>query len=461
MKWKDRLKFIRQNMKKNRSRVFMTVLATAIGCGFLIVLASVGFGAQKYISGQILQDRTITEISIHGKENPSEDERPEVTEKDIKILEDVENVKAVSRKQQVMNDTIIRYDEFMANVPASVVDYPSEIKSGFKLEKGRMPEAENEVIIGFHVKESLYKAPKDGEPIDGKELYNNKGEVKEEYRIEKEQSLLGEEVQLQVSQWIDGKEETKLIPLKIVGIAKEPSRDWMKDNNILISSSTLSKIEQFTGTPLGQAISPDMSEEQVNELKEGGEVKTFSEVKVIANSVENVKSISKTLKDKGYFIYSVTEELEQVNLVFALVKFGLVFIGLIALLIASIGIYNTMSMAVIERTQDIGIMKAIGGHPRMIRNIFLMESAYIGLMGAIVGAVVAYLVSFGINSALPFVIQQAFNETMEQKIELSYIPAYLTAFCVLLSIGVAMLSGLKPARRATRIDVLRALRRDI
>ena len=203
-----------------------------------------------------------------------------------------------------------------------------------------------------------------------------------------------------------------------------------------------------------------MPKDQKQEIKNEKE-RTYSDVKIIANDMENVDAISKKLKEEGYYIYSVTEELDQVNLIFAVVKSGLVIIGLIALLIASIGIYNTMSMAVTERTHEIGVMKAIGGTPKLIRSIFLMESSYIGLVGAIVGVLAAYLVSFGINKLLPYVIKGVFHENLDQVIQLSYIPFYLVLICVVLSMGVAMLSGMKPAKKATKIDVLSALRRDI
>ncbi|MEC3882798.1 FtsX-like permease family protein [Halobacillus sp. HZG1] len=204
-----------------------------------------------------------------------------------------------------------------------------------------------------------------------------------------------------------------------------------------------------------------MKTDEVATLQSEDQDRVYSDVQVIAGNMEKVEQLSQNLKDEGYYIYSVTEELDQINVVFAVVKVGLIVVGTIALLIASIGIYNTMSMAVTERTQDIGIMKAIGGHPKMIRSIFLMESGYIGLMGAFVGVVIAYLVSVGINMLLPLVIQQAFDQTIEETIQLSYIPPYLALICVALSIGVAMLSGLKPAKKATRIDVLSALRRDV
>ncbi|WP_181347820.1 ABC transporter permease [Thalassobacillus sp. CUG 92003] len=461
MRFKDRLGFIRQNMKKNKSRVFMTILATAMGCAFLIVLASVGFGAQRFIVNDIMQDRTVTEISVNGKEQVEEGAPRGITAQDIEKLEQYEDVRAVSRKQIVRNDGFIEYNDHVADLGVQAVHFPSEVESGLTLDEGRMPEADNEIIIGSDMVEALHESPETGEPIPDEQLYNQDGEIKEKYAYEGSRDVIGEELHYKVQQYEDGELQEKTIALEVSGIMEEPARDWQQDKSIFISQAVLSQIEAFTGTPLGQTLAPEMTEEQVEKVKTNDQGEVFQEVKVIASTMEEVKDISAELKNDGYMIYSVTEELDQINLVFAVVKTGLVFVGIIALLIASIGIYNTMSMAVTERTQDIGVMKAIGGHPRMIRSIFLLESGYIGLIGAIVGVAAAYVISAIVNQAFPLIIQQVFGETLDRAIQLSYIPGYLALLCVLLSIGVAMLSGLKPARKATRIDVLQALRRDI
>ncbi|UOQ43959.1 ABC transporter permease [Halobacillus salinarum] len=458
MKWKDKRKFIHQNMKKNKSRVFMTTLATAIGCAFLIVLASVGFGAQRFIVHDLLQDRSLTSIEIHGKKAEEEGDVQGITNKDIENFEQLDHVKAVSRKLVLQNPAKIKLDDFQSELPVSVVDYPSEIKAGFKLDKGRMPETKNEVVVGYHFKSALHSAKLNGEELNEADILDESGEVKEQYQYQGK--LLGKQIEMQVRQWKSGSMKTKTIPLKVVGVREEPAKDWEQDNGVLISKEVLNQVEKFTGTPLGAVITPDMSSEEKQHI-EGLKDRTYNGVNVIADDMESVDALSSQLKGKGYYIYSVTEELEQVNLVFAVVKIGLGLIGLIALVIASIGIYNTMSMAVTERTHDIGIMKAIGGKPQLIRNIFLMESSYIGFMGAVVGVAAAYLVSFGVNQLMPVVIKQVFDQTSEQAIQLSYIPPYLVLICVAISIGTAILSGIKPANKATRIDVLSALRRDI
>ncbi|GEN54454.1 ABC transporter permease [Halobacillus faecis] len=456
MRWKDRFQLIRQNMKKNKSRVFMTILATSIGCAFLIVLASVGFGAQRFIVNDIMQDRAVTEVTVYGKQTQEEGESPEITKDDIESFKSMENVKAVSHKVQLRTETELLYDTYAGDSTVSVVDFRSEKEAGLKLSAGRMPQRKNEVLVGYHMDQLLYKK---SDEQAGDQIFNQNGLVKEEFRMG--EGLLNKTVEIEVEQYKGDEWGTETFPVKVVGIMEEPARDWQISSDVYISEAVLKDIEAFTETAYGATIHPDMKTDEVEMLLSEEKDRVYNDVQVIAGNMEQVENLSQNLKDEGYHIYSVTEELDQINIVFAVVKVGLIIVGTIALLIASIGIYNTMSMAVTERTQDIGIMKAIGGHPKMIRSIFLMESGYIGLMGAFVGAALAYLVSVGINMLLPLVIQQVFDQTLEEAIQLSYIPPYLALICLVLSIGVAILSGLKPARKATRIDVLSALRRDV
>jgi len=190
---------------------------------------------------------------------------------------------------------------------------------------------------------------------------------------------------------------------------------------------------------------------------------TYTTTKIYTSSLEHVKSVTKDLKDMGYNVYSVSEQLEQIDVFFMAFKIGLIFVGTIAILISSIGIFNTMTMAVTERTREIGVMKAIGASPKLIQRLFLMESAWIGIIGTVLAVIISYAVSFLANWLLPMVVGAALGEDGLQDLSITFslIPWQLVVLASAISIGVAMISGWRPARKATKIDVIQALRQEL
>lgn len=425
----------------------MTVLATAIGCTFLIVLASVGFGLHKTIIQETMEDQLVTEISVHGKTDDN-DGYNSITDTDIKYFESLENVKAVTRRQDVLQTPMFITDNYSNSVQTLVAHFPSEIKAGLKLDKGRLPEKDDEILVGYHFQELLAK-----ETPEGIDPYNEDGILKDEFAYQGE--LLGKTLNMKVVKQENEKETTKVIPVKVVGVTAAPTREWLQDSTVFISQAVMKNIEKFTGNIGGY---PEPLEDE--SPSDSGAERVY-DTKVYANNVQAVTDIVEQLKDDQYLTYSIVSEMKQINMIFSIMKIGLIFIGTIALLIASIGIYNTMTMAVTERAPDIGIMKAIGANPKTIKNIFLLESSYIGFLGALIGTIVAYAISYIVNFALPLVLENVFDEPMPEGIMLSYIPLSLTAISVTICLIVTIFSGWRPAERATRIDVLKAMRREV
>jgi acetoin utilization transport system permease protein len=449
MKLKDQFRFVRQNMKKNRTRLFMTILATAMSVTFLIVLASVGFGLHKSIVKDTMERRIVTEIEVHGKQENAGGYR-QLTEKDVTSFEKIKNVKAVTRKKMLAQTPRYEIGKHQIAAETVVAHMASETKAGLELSEGRLPENDNEVIVGYHFVQDL--VPKDADP---ETVYDENGQVKEDSRFK--ENLIGNKVKMHVLKLEDGKEVEKSYEVTVVGIRKKPSKEWVYDNSVFVSEKVLKQIENFTGTARGMMAEPDNKEKSGSTIPND----SYESVKVYAKDLESVKEISDTLEADNYGVYSVVNELKDVNVMFTIVKAGLIFIGTIAILIASIGIYNTMTMAVTERAPDIGIMKAIGANPGTIKKIFLLESSYIGLIGAAIGTIVAYGISFLVNFALPLIIEQAFDEKPPEGLMFSYIPLSLPIISFVICYLVTILSGLRPAQRATKVDVLQALRREV
>ncbi|MBT2695410.1 FtsX-like permease family protein [Bacillus sp. ISL-55] len=448
MRLKDQFQFVRQNMKKNRTRLFMTILATAMSVAFLIVLASVGFGLHKSIVKETLERRIVTEIEVPGKEEPNNGFR-QLTDEDIAYLEDIDDVKAVTRRKSLQN-YLFEVDNHMTDAQAIVAHMPSETNAGLELSEGRLPKAENEVVVGYHFVENLRPNKEMSE-----ELYDEKGQIKEEFRFK--EALLGKEITMNVIKFEGGKEIKEPLKVKVAGIRKKPTKDWVYDSIVFVSEGVLKQVEEFTGTPRGMMKDPNNPDMELPDIP----LDQYDEVKIYAKDMESVKNITAELEENGYPSYSVINELKDVNVMFTIVKAGLIFIGTIAIIIASIGIYNTMTMAVTERAPDIGIMKAIGANPKTIKKIFLLESSYIGLIGATIGTLVAYVISFIVNFGLPLIIKQAFGEEPPEGLIFSHIPYTLPIISFIICYLVTILSGLRPAQRATKVDVLQAMRREV
>ncbi|WP_153733372.1 ABC transporter permease, partial [Sporosarcina obsidiansis] len=236
--------------------------------------------------------------------------------------------------------------------------------------------------------------------------------------------------------------------LTIVGIAKKPSKDWVVDNKIYGDATLIPELENI--------YQQQVKEEEADPL-------FSSMLYVYADELENVKAVTGQLKEEGYNVYSISEELDQIDVFFLALKAGLIFVGTIAILISSIGIFNTMTMAVTERTREIGVMKAIGAQPKLIQRLFLMESAWIGIVGTVLALIISYAVSFISNWLLPIIVGAALGEDefADLNVTFSVIPWQLVVIASAISLTVAIVSGWRPARKATKIDVIDALRREL
>jgi len=427
MSFKDQMDFISQHLKKNKLRVFMTVLAATMGCAFLIVLASVGFGLHKTLTDEMLDNQLINEVQIYGKE----DESP-VTAEDQQKMREMENVNAVVSRSFVEGVTSIAMEDRTGYGDVQLTNLEEEEKANLALSEGTMPTKPNEIVIGYHFAQNLLTEEEMNAQSD------------EEVPTGYTKSMVGKKITIELTPLAEENNEPKTWEFVVSGVSKAPSKDWMMDQRVLIDESHRTEFLSFT--------QPDVPVEE-----------SYIGVYVYADGLQNVKGITDSLKAEGYHVYSVTEEMETMDLFFTVLKAGLLFVGTIAVLISSIGIFNTMTMAVTERTREIGVMKAIGANPKLIQRLFLMESIWIGVIGTAIAVALSYAISYLANWLIPVIVLNIMEaDGMEDMaITISTIPWQLVVIASVISIGVAMVSGWRPARKATKIDVIQALRQEL
>jgi putative ABC transport system permease protein len=159
----------------------------------------------------------------------------------------------------------------------------------------------------------------------------------------------------------------------------------------------------------------------------------------------------------GFDSFSIMDQLEQLRTVFLIINSALGLLGGISLLVASFGIANTMVMSILERTREIGIMKAIGAEDREIKLIFFVEAGVIGLTGGVAGALLAWGIDAVANRlAYRFILQPQ----GVAYVDFFALPPVLWLGAILFAVLVSIIAALYPAARAARIDPVKALRHD-
>ncbi len=181
---------------------------------------------------------------------------------------------------------------------------------------------------------------------------------------------------------------------------------------------------------------------------------TYSSLSVRVGSPNQVPAIEDAIKKMGFNAFSLVDATRSMRQFFAVLDGFLAIFGSLALAVASIGIVNTLVMAILERRREIGIMKAIGASDADVRGLFFAEAGAMGLVGGAFGVtlgwVIGRLINFGTNIYLK---RQNFPPA-----QIWSAPLWLVLSAVAFSIVVSLLSGLYPAARAARLDPVQALR---
>jgi putative ABC transport system permease protein len=210
--------------------------------------------------------------------------------------------------------------------------------------------------------------------------------------------------------------------------------------------------------PLGRAkaIAAASRALQQTFVPERASEQTYNVLIVKVKHAQFVQDIEDQIKKKGFSAFSLNDALQGAKRGFMILDIVLSLIGSIALAVSSLGIMNTMVMSILERTREIGIMKAIGGSDRDIRRIFLIEASAIGLFGGVTGVVLGWLVGRVINFGANVYIQNQGGTPGN----LFSLPLWLIGGAIGFSIAISLIAGSYPAARAARLDPIRALRHD-
>ena len=183
-------------------------------------------------------------------------------------------------------------------------------------------------------------------------------------------------------------------------------------------------------------------------------IKEYPRVTLQLDPYAPYEPIKDSIEARGYRAFSYAEQFKEITRFFIYFDMGLALIGLIALITASLGIVNTMLMAIMERRREIGVLKSLGASEGDIRILFLFETGLIGTIGSVAGVILGWLVSRLCSAIAQGVMRnQGFDP-----IELFTLPWWVVGISLAFGLIVAVAAGAYPAIRASRIDPMQALR---
>lgn len=431
MKTLDLLSMAFMNLWRRKLRAFLTVLGMVIGTASIVVMVSLGIGINESFRETYERAGSLTTIQVNAyrmvesKGGVYMGSAQEVV-LDDKSVQSFQQIKGVTAVMPLLSTWgAIKSGQYISDLSIAGVDMKLAEEFGFKLSEGEMPSthagSKYEIVLGSWTLQNFYN------PKTGKQAIDANGNSKitlERSRFQMTfdyQNIYGD------MGGDSGTPKGKMYDIKPVGVMAEEGNNYAYYS--LMDINAVRKLAKENKNFMN--IDP----------------KKYSEIWVKCADIDDVLSVQQQIQDMGYGASSLQDALKAAQESAKQLQMLLGAIGGVALLVAAIGIMNTMMMSIYERTREIGIIKVLGCRMSNIAVLFLTEAAYIGFFGGALGLALSYTLSFVLNTAVLQSVGMA-----------SVIPLYLSLGALMFSVVVALVSGMYPAIRAMRLSALTAIR---
>lgn len=402
MRFGDLFKLSTRMFKARTSRTLLTVLGMSIGIGAILFLVSFGEGLRTTLLERITTSESLLTLDV----TEAKTGIVSLNGNMIKSIEGLDGVSEVSPASQLIAQGLM--GDMSADLRAVSIK-PSFLRlGGVKVSKGETLSDDNPegVVISSAVAQVFGK--KDAAEMIGQEISFAF------YLPEKTEAEGAEALQSNLEKRDFDKK------YKIIGATEED------DNVVYINTNSLGDLQ----------------------------IDSFIQAKVKCSSQQAVGMARDAILDQGLLVSSLSDTIDQANQIFSIVRIVLMLFGLVALVVSAIGMFNTMTIALLERTEEIGIMKSIGASDGSVSMMFIMEATIMGFLGGVVGILIGLLGCVVFNQLINFVAARFGG----QAVSLFHSPILYIVVIIAFSGVVGFLTGFVPARRASKIDPLDALR---
>jgi hypothetical protein len=446
-----------RNLWRRKSRTILTILSVIIGSTSIILMLAFAQGISNSQKEMIESFQGLTSINIMDENGEGLD----VNDSVINKLKNIDNVRAVVPSKNIYADfKIVDNDEYEIDGSINVIpDNMFSLLTDDMLDMGSIPNPSDtdRILLGPNTAANKTTDTGDGgyymEPDENFDFASHEYFIRLGYKDESEDDGVNfgkKENPLDSEGKETNKPQTVDIPIKVAG--KLNNTSFLNGWGSYISESTYKKLKEEDDKLAFPTLNQDF-DEQGNPIKSNDKEIKYDNLQVVVDKAENVKDVEQAIRKLGYQTNSMAEASKEIESQTRTIMLILGGIGSIAFIVSAIGIINTMLMSIYERQKEIGVMKVIGASVSDIQTMFLIESGFIGFFGGVLGLLISLLAGKLINNVFT-----GLNEGMVGVDKIIIIPTWLALVGVGFSALVGVLAGYLPARRATKLSAIDALR---
>lgn len=423
MRLRDITRRAGRSLKNAKARTLLTSLAIGVGAFTITLSLAAGTGGKQYAEDIVSSNTNVRELYVQPKQeaqgNPSQpkeySDTPSISygggfslklleQSDVDKIEDVEGVESVTPVYNVTPKYVTREGEkkYQVGVEAFLATLKQEYLagSGYNVKAG-------DVIIPDSYREVLgFASPKEA---------------------------IGQTIDIVVAGAIPGSAD-KTFTFTVVGVTKKSDLAAMSgQNSIQAASESVKEMYHYAqqGTPIENA---------------------YMAATVLAKNEGDVEKIKEKINSLGYEAQTAEDLMSFIFQFINVLQGILIGFGALAVLTSVFGIINTQYISVLERTQQIGLMKALGMRRRDVGRLFKLEAAWIGFLGGAIGSGLAFVVGAAANPWIRDVL------TLGENTNLLIFEPWVFAVVILGLMLVSVGAGILPARKAAKLDPIEALR---
>ncbi|MFR2651181.1 MAG: ABC transporter permease [Gemmiger sp.] len=466
MKISDEISLSARNLLRRKGRTALTLVGVVIGTCMVVLMISLGI-AQTKTNEEMLQswgDLTQVQIYGYGTMMGSDGKPLYLDDAAIANIKQIPHVAAATPYAQAYNlegeITAGRNGRYTSDIYNLIGIDPTALEPmGFALQSGSWPTntpasekaTKLQVLVGSSTGYNFQ---------DSRKSYNSP----KRYRYEGQTDANGKEL----PPFVDIDKDKMTLTIKTGEGSTEKSRSWELEVVGVLEPDGAKGYWTQSGIVL-RIQDMKMLQKIYNDMtKTKEESKSYEQVYVKVDDLSNVTDVETAIHDMGFTnTYSMNQQREEMQK--QVMNSQMIFGGIaaVSLLVAAINIINTMTMAIYERTREIGVMKVLGCELGNIRTMFLLESSTIGFIGGLIGLGISLIASFVLNNL----------STLGQGLDLSglmgggyymgggggtisIIPPWLMLAALVFATLVGLVAGILPANKAVKISALEAIRHE-